>query len=89
MPSENELKSMPRRDLVSRAFMWHNTHGMEQDLIRNTMVVRHHIEADYEFTLDQVLPQSTSAGSKLADSIGLLYIVLEIEIETLYLLVFT
>lgn len=72
MPSENELKSMPRVDLMSRVFMWHYKHGTEQDLMRNTMVVRHHIEANYEWTLDQILPKSTSAGSKLADFMGLL-----------------
>ena len=69
--------------------MWHYTHGTEQDLIRNTRVVRHHIEANYEFTLDQVLPQSTNTGSKLAGFKRLLYIVLGIEVETLHLLVST
>ena len=72
MPSEDELKSMPRADLISRAFMWHYTRGTERDLMRNTMAVRQQIEANYEWNLDHVLPKSTSAGSKLADFMGLL-----------------
>ena len=48
--SEKELKSFDRADLVSRAFMWHYTHGIEQDLTWNSMAVRHEIEANHEYT---------------------------------------
>ena len=72
MPSEDELKKMPRADLISRTFMWHYIRGTEQDVMKNTMTVREQIEANYEWNLDQVLPNSTSGGSKLANFMGLL-----------------
>lgn len=84
MPSEDELKSMPRLDLISRVFMWQYTYGMEQDLIKNRRVVRNHFEANSEIALDQIWPQSTSARSKLADFIGLLYVVLGSKVRTLH-----